>query len=208
MDMITLTLTGRSPLLMHSAQFADPLDAGARNHSALVKVAKKSKTPEAILAVAKSEYVGGMYYDRELGPYVPGTMIRAALVDGARLSREGKDVVRAVQIIDDRLALEYEGPRDPDALWENPAFRDGRTVVVSNRRLMRYRPMFKQWELQVRVFFDPSMVEPAKLLMFADKAGQYVGIGDFRPDKGGSFGRFKVTAGPVICDVTGDDDAE
>lgn len=208
MDMIILTLTGRSPLLMHSARFADPLDAGARNHAALVKVAKKSKTPEAILAVAKSEYLGGIYHDHLLGPYVPGTMVRAALVDGARLSREGKDVARAVQIIDDRLALEYAGPRDPEALWENPAFRDGRTVVVSNRRVMRYRPMFKQWALQARVFFDPSMVEPAKLLMFADKAGQYVGIGDFRPDKGGSFGRFKVTAGPVICDVAGDDDAE
>lgn len=42
--------------------------------------------------------------------------------------------------------------------------------------------------------FEPSMVRIEDLLSLIDRAGLSVGIGEWRPEKGGEYGRFKIDA--------------
>lgn len=62
------------------------------------------------------------------------------------------------------------------------------------------RPRFHNWRFNVRVILNEKLVGQDTLRKMFDEAGTNAGLGDFRPQKGGPFGRFKVvgwTAEPV-----------
>ena len=67
-------------------------------------------------------------------------------------------------------------------------------VIPSTKgRIMRYRPMFKQWMLEFIIEFDDEIAVDA-IKEALEIAGKYVGIGDWRPEKKGKFGKFQVTS--------------
>jgi hypothetical protein len=190
METLRLNLIGESQLLMHSARFADPLDEAAKAHKVLTS--KKKKTDDDHEAIAKSEWLGGLYWRKDIGPYIPTTNIRSCLKEGARLRKLGKSIERGVNIFADEARLEYPGPRDPESMWKLAEFRDCRSVVISGKRIMRYRPVFRGWSVTVDIGFDPSVIDRADLIQCMEEAGRLIGIGDYRPNRGGSCGRFSV----------------
>jgi hypothetical protein len=66
-------------------------------------------------------------------------------------------------------------------------------VVIKKARIVRERPLLKQWSFSFVMEFDAEEVPKEVLKEVLDYAGRYVGIGDFRPQCGGPFGRFIVT---------------
>lgn len=86
---------------------------------------------------------------------------------------------------------------EPDAIihknqnWEV----DIRAIVnrTTKGRRARKRPVFKNWNLAFNIEYDEAEINFDTLKQILDYAGRYVGVGDFRPEKGGSFGRFMVT---------------
>ncbi len=190
MKTVTLKLTGISPLLMHSDRYANPLDPMTKAHKVLT--GKRKKLDEDHEAIAKSEWMGGLYHDKDMGPYLPGQNIKSALVGAAKLNRLGAAFKRGVMVLEERVKLDYPGPRDPEKMFAERKFVDCRSVVVSQSRLMRYRPKIHDWSLQVDVMFSPEMTEQDSIVRAAEDAGMFVGLGDYRPEKGGTFGRFNV----------------
>lgn len=185
MEIVTVKLTGTRPLLMHADVFADPLSPLTKAHKALTS--KRKKTDDDHEAIAKSEWRGGLYYDDQLGPYMPGVNIEAALIAGARLSKLGASIKRSAEVMDEKCRVEYEGPRTVQGLWSK-GFYDARSVKVSTARLMRYRPIFRQWSLVCEIALDPESIDRDQVIRCLRDAGQYCGIGDYRP----KFGRFDV----------------
>lgn len=193
MESVVLKVVGESPLLMHSDKFANPLDPAAREHSALVKRQKKEKTQELMLQVMESEWYGCFYWDDAVGPYIPGQNFKSALEGGAKMSRKGSNIRRGVLIADQKIKLDYEGPRNREAMYADQRFIDYRSVGVSGTvRVMRCRPRFMDWGFTVRLFYSPEMIDQSSLVDYARTAGQFIGLGDYRPDCGGQFGRFSV----------------
>lgn len=82
--------------------------------------------------------------------------------------------------------LEYEGPRDPSALWEDKAFVF--RAAVNGSKVMRTRPRFNNWHVTVNVEFVPSLLNRSEVLEFFEIAGFLEGLGDWRP----KFGKFTV----------------
>jgi len=72
---------------------------------------------------------------------------------------------------------------------------DVRPVVVpaTKGRVVRKRPIFKTWSLRFNVEFDEDEISAPTIKELLEYAGSRVGIGDFRPEKGGPFGRFMVS---------------
>jgi hypothetical protein len=66
-------------------------------------------------------------------------------------------------------------------------------VVVQRARIVRERPVLPNWALNFSIEYDEDEISKSTLKELLDYAGRRAGIGDFRPDKGGSFGRFIVT---------------
>jgi len=192
MDKITFRFDGMSALLMHSDRGVNPLDPDAARLKALTSTRKK--TDEIHAQVARTEWELGMYFDTEIGPHVPTANLRGVIVEGAKFAKMGATVKRATIVEDDRARLDYEGPRELEAMWKSGAYRDIRSVVVGTARVMRCRPIFRKWSLTFSLLFDAESIERSVLIAAAEAGGRLIGLGDFRPANGGPFGRFSVTA--------------
>lgn len=184
MNIIKLKIIGTRPLLMHSDKFADPLNPLTKAHKELTS--KRKKTDEDHEAIAKSEWLGGLYID-EKGPYLPGVNIESSIIAGGKLSKMGTALKRSIEIMDEKCHLVYDGPRSAEKLW-HAGFYDARSVKVQSARLMRYRPLFRQWECECSIAFDPDSINREQVIRCLEDAGQYCGVGDYRP----KFGRFRV----------------
>lgn len=183
---LRLTFRGTAPLLVHNSRLSDPLDPVAK---ALKKVnGKRKKTDEDYEEMARLEYAGGLYIDSDIGPYVPGQNIMRCLVDGAKITRQGVNVTRGVFVSTDVNPISYRGPRDVDGLWKDENFRLRASVKIGMKRIMRCRPMFRDWLVEADAILDPSVLDLAELTAIATTAGQMVGLGDWRP----RYGRFIV----------------
>lgn len=184
LNTIKVRIQGTRPLLMHSDKFADPLNPLTKAHKVLT--AKRKKTDEDYEAIAKSEWLGGLYID-DSGPYLPGVNIEAAMIGGGKLSKLGTQLKRSVEVMDEKCHIEYEGPKKAEKLWD-AGFYDARSVKVGQARIMRYRPMFAKWSAVCEVAFDPDSIDRAQVIKCLEDGGQYCGVGDYRP----KFGRFAV----------------
>lgn len=184
LNTIKVRITGTRPLLMHSDKFADPLNPLTKAHKELTS--KRKKTDEDHEAIAKSEWLGGLYID-DKGPYLPGVNIEAALIGGGKLSKLGTQLKRSVGVMDERCYLQYDGPKDAEGLW-SAGFYDARSVKVQTARLMRYRPIFRKWSAVVEIAYDPDTINREQVIKCLEDGGQYCGVGDYRP----KFGRFTV----------------
>lgn len=66
---------------------------------------------------------------------------------------------------------------------------DVRPVVVQRARIMRARPLFKDWGISFQVeIIDKQTWDPGMVRQVLEEAGQYQGLLDFRP----LFGTFTV----------------
>lgn len=190
MKTIKIKLTGTSPILLACDRLSDPLDKATIEHKKLTGV--KKKTEDVHMAIAKSQYVNGLYYSQENGVHMPSVNVKKALEEGAKLSRNGDKVRKAVMILEDEIPLEYGKKLTPEQLWNDGCFLDKRSVVVSRARVMCYRPKFQKWSLSFDVAYDEGVIHKDDILDYFNQAGAYIGLGGFRPAKNGVFGRFQA----------------
>jgi hypothetical protein len=162
-------ITGVAPLLMHNGQTADPLNPHSR---AIAEITSKRKKTEADHAeIARREWYAGLYLHGSQ-PCIPAEAIEAALVKGAMKEKQGP-----------------KGPRDPDDLWQNETFRLRVPAKVGTSRVIRTRPIFREWSAELVVKFLPSLLNEKDVRSFLVTAGEQIGLLDWRP----RFGRFSVS---------------
>jgi hypothetical protein len=186
MNTLKLRLKSAGPAMMNSERLANPLDPLKLELDKLT--AKRKKTPEEQLEILRLKYRGSLYWDRELGPYWPGSNVLASLRNGARLSRQGKQIERGVLVAEDKLPLRYKGPRTPDELFATPEFVDIRSAVLQSKRIMACRPIFHEWAADVTLMFDDKEIDRDVLSHLAEVAGYRARIGTYRA----AFGRYSV----------------
>lgn len=67
-------------------------------------------------------------------------------------------------------------------------------VTVQRNAIVRARAMFEDWEIIFPIEFSlVGKMTPEQLINLFNVAGNCIGIGDWRPQKAGIFGRFTVT---------------
>lgn len=183
---VRLTIIGTTSLLMHNAQLSDPLATITKQ---LKKVSgKRIKTEADHEEMARIEFEGGLYFDEETGPYIPGANIHACLLKAARMTRQGPAVERGVVVVSEVHPLAYNGSRTVEGLWKDKNFVSRLSVGVTTSRVMRTRPKFPQWALEADLIVDDGQLDLDQITSIAEKAGQMIGLGDYRP----RFGRFDV----------------
>lgn len=184
---IDLTLTGLTPLAMHNTRLADPDDPFTRAIKELTD--KRKKTDADYAEIARLEWHGGLYYTPELGVYLPTWNLVRCLERAATISRQGTTLVRALAVTAEAAPLQYDGPREPEALWALPAHRWRTNVGVGQRRVLRMRPLFPRWSVQLDAELLDDVLSADDLRRIADLAGQAEGLGDGR-----KLGRGRFTA--------------
>jgi hypothetical protein len=187
MKTTAVTIRGLTALIMHNGQLADPLNAASLSLSKLTK--KKDKTEADHLAIRKCEWYGGLYVDEKQRPCLPGEVLEALAVEGAKRLKLGK-VAKGAIIIDGNFAIDYPGPKSPDALWADGGYVKLAGVRNKQNRVIRARPIFPKWECTFDVQWDPEMIKNEDELFDIFENAASVGVGDWRP----KFGRFEVVS--------------
>ncbi len=183
-----VTLKKVSPLLQSNERMADPLDPARKRLAKLTGM--KKKTDATHEDIKRAEWEGCMYWDAKIGPYVPATWIDAMVKEGARKNKMGKAFEAAVSCAEDRVPIQYKGPRDLEGMYAAGTFCDRRGVGNMGRKVMRTRPRFADWSLAFTLTYDENEVNAEHIKTALEVAGRMVGLGDFRP----RFGKFEVTA--------------
>jgi len=186
MQTLTVRLRGTSPTIIHSGQMANPMNKFAK--ALKVITGKRKKADEDFEAMAKIEFMGSLYLCADGSPGWPGENIEAMLCEAARKSKEGKIAKMAI-FVDGVCPLIYAGPKTADGLWEKEEFRIVAAVKVGMSRVMRTRPIFRQWELVVPIQYDEKLIDEANVLTWVNVAGAQIGLSDWRP----RYGRFSVS---------------
>lgn len=178
-------ITGVCPLLMHNGHLSDPTNKWVREMKKIT--AKRKKTDEDYEALAKLEFFGGLYVDKSGAPCVPGEVFEGTLINASKSFKLGK-VAKAGLMSDGNWRVIYNGPTDPEKMWESGKYNDIRRVRVSTSAVMRCRPIFHEWSLEPTVQYLPSLLNPNQIKEIVEVGGQTVGIGDNRP----RYGRYVV----------------
>ena len=175
MKQIEVTIKGTTPLLVHRFPMA-----GADEPSK-----KRTGVPDW-----QAEAEIALYKDENGTLYEPASHIEASLqnaaksfkIAGKRGATYGKLVGATLEVYPDAI---------PHKITEYVI--DSRPVVIQRARIIRYRPRFDEWELDftLRLLDEQLKIDVVKEIL--DQAGLYVGIGDYRPQRGGKFGKFMVT---------------
>jgi len=123
--------------------------------------------------------------------YTPSTHISGMLINSAKSFKiQGKGKSTYSKLIGSTVEVE------PDAIihlhqnWEE--FTVSTVNPMTKGRMMVTRPMMKKWELEFKIKATDDIPEEV-IKNILDYGGQYVGIGDWRPDKKGKYGKFIVT---------------
>ena len=77
---------------------------------------------------------------------------------------------------------------------------DSRPVVIQRARIMRHRARLEKWKVSLVLEIDETIIPVDNVHEILSDAGKRAGMGDFRPQKGGPFGRFSVTSWKVLED--------
>jgi hypothetical protein len=172
---------------MHNARLVDPLDPIVKQIREVTS--KKIKTDDDHAEIAELEFLGGIYFEPDVGPYVPAGNLQKCITEGARLTRDGKKIERGVFIETPTIPVVYDGPTDLDKLFADKRFVHRVPVRNGTNRVMRTRPVFRRWALQATGMYDGSVINLQELRNAATSAGLMIGLGDGRP----TFGRFTCT---------------
>lgn len=182
-------IRGLAPLVMHNGQLADPLNPFSKAMKAIS--GKRKKTDADLAQMADIEWRGGLYTDGNDRPVVPSRVIEAMIAKGATRSKEGKQALSGMFVESDGR-LSFAGDNlTIDQLCASPDHRLTVGVRVGQSRVMRTRPIFKDWSVTFEVSASTEVVtDAASLRRWVSDAGAFIGLCDYRP----RYGRFDVTS--------------
>jgi hypothetical protein len=176
--------TGISPLLTHNPAAME--GRGETNVGI-----KKIPTPQA-------EAKAGLYVNKDGNFYIPGDAFRSAVIgkggsaSGRRLGKRSAISIMSAAFFNltDKAVLAH--PKTLKPLREYGI--DTRRCVVQGNGVLRSRPLFPEWCCEVVFDLDLDFVSLAQVTELLKIAGKMSGVGDYRPQRKGPFGRFSVEA--------------
>ena len=180
---ILVQIEGKTPLLINA--FTDAAQMAATNGTRLSAVGDKGQPRDQ---AERKLYVG-----QDGNPVIPQPNLFRCIIDAGKFFKAGKSKVttqKSSLIPSCVEMLEVEYPIEHERPWEV----DTRAVRIPSTggRILAHRPCFHDWRLTFVVSLDTDVMSESLLRDIIDKAGSAVGLGDFRPDCKGPFGKFRV----------------
>ena len=186
---MTATITGIAPLLQNNPQTVDRFNPYTRAMSR-INSKKTKRTDDDYIELRNLEIRSKIYFDDEIGVYVPSTWMTSAICGASfRVAKTGKTDIRAgVFATESRLPLRYADSnkvKTPDDLVGNPTFRHMMTLKQGQVRVVKAIPIFHKWSFTCGLEFDDKIIDAQTLEQIIVHSAKYGGFGDFRP----TFGR-------------------
>lgn len=180
-----IKLKGTSPLMVHAELLSNPLSPLKKEIAEFTS--KRKKTDDDWAQIFRIEWEGGLYFKDV--PIMPGNAIKATIRSSAKLSRRGRHIQRGVQILEPEVPLEYNGPKSKDRMWDSGNYHDIRSVVVQGSRVMRCRPIFREWALTFTLLVNETIMDMQEVLDIIRLGGEIEGLCENRMN---GYGRYEI----------------
>lgn len=172
---LDITLIGDSPLICHrwsEKARKEMLDKQMKK----AKTAKEAKDPKADYEASLYKMDGGKFG-------FPCVAFKSAAVGACRFS-DGMKMTEA------RGAFHVVG--ELAEIEGTPRMREDMVRIAMGTADIRFRGEFPTWRATLRISFNASAISPEQIVNLFNLAGFGVGVGEWRPEKDGSYGRFHV----------------
>lgn len=123
-------------------------------------------------------------------PYIPAIYFRNTMIGaGKQFQVQGKGKATYSKLIGSTVDVL------PDKIPNNHTWDVLRVPAVNPNtkgRVMTERPKMDEWSCEFTIVLDDDSISMDTIIEILEHAGKYVGIGDWRPDKKGRYGKFRV----------------
>ena len=177
-ETVNVTLIGDTPLIVHrwsEKAKKQMLDKQMKKASA----GKEAKDPERDFRESLYVLEDGTYGFPIIG------FKAAAVTACTSIGSMTKVAARQAFHVDGEFAV-IEG--------DEPQMREDMVRVGMGTADIRYRGEFKNWWTTISVKFNANVMSAEQILNLMQTAGFAVGVGEWRPEKDGQFGRFHVAS--------------
>ena len=179
-----------SPLIMHNgAAGIDNRSPANIEKAEIASKRGKNRTEADDARLRELETLTSLWLDEDESPTVPASALRATIETGARKLKQGPQV-REGLIVDRVESFDFDASlgETVEELCRTVQFTTG--VVVQRSRILRTRAKFDEWAATFTVECDDELVDERQLAVWLDIAGRRIGLGDWRPERSGHYGRF------------------
>lgn len=182
-ETLTICIKGTAPLIVHrwSEKAKEMMLASQQGK----KTPKQAKDPQA-------DYESSMYRLADGGHGFPVMAFKAATVKGG-----GRVFGKSVKMTELRQVFTFladgigtDGTQLARISGE-PTMREDMVRVGMGTADIRYRAEYRDWSAILRVEYVPSVIDQESVVALID-AGGTNGVGEWRPEKSGSYGTYEV----------------
>lgn len=180
-ETIIVPIVGTSPLIVH--RFSEKAKRAMLDIMQGRKTPKEPKNPQA-------DYEGAFYRLEDGRSGMPMIAFKAATVGGARFYHSvTMTALRQFMFFDGTIGVDGQ---QLAIIEGEPRMREDVVRVNRGGSDLRYRPEYPQWRTELSVTYVKSALTQGSVLSLIDAGGIGVGVGEWRPEKGGDFGRYTV----------------
>lgn len=175
-EAIKLPITGKTPLIVHrfNARSLDKPEPGIR----------PARNPEK--SYNDSRYVLDSKSDGFPASGFKKAAVRAAkMIDGLTMT----DTRQMFFVLSDAFTEEGQGCV---RIIGDPSMREDVVRLPRNATDLRYRAQYIDWSANLTIEYDADLIKPDTIVNLFSRAGFMVGVGEWRPEKSGTFGTFTV----------------
>lgn len=173
--LLQIRLIGDSPLICHAwskKAKQEMLDKQMKK----AKQAKQAKNPEQDFEDSLYRLDGDKYG-------FPAVAFKSAAVDAC-------SHVEGVTKVSARGAFHIIG--DMVEIEGTPTMREDMVKIAMGTADIRYRGEFRTWAATIRLRYNQNSLSPEQIINLFNVAGFGIGVGEWRPQRDGSFGMFHV----------------
>jgi len=173
---LMVKIVGDSPLITHA--WAEKAIRQIKDKQAKKATkGKEAREPEA-------DYQAAFYRTDDGVPAMPSVAFKSAAVSACR------DL--DMKMTEARGRFHVEG--ELIEIIGEPRMREDMVRVGMGTADIRYRPEFVKWSAILPITYNSTQISPEQIINLLNVAGFGVGIGEWRPEKNGQYGRFHVAS--------------
>lgn len=120
-------------------------------------------------------------------------IVAAAKYTGEQIPGQGKKTWTAKFTTGISLLSDINTGLDPADAQQVTISANADGVRGSGKRVLRRFPLYLEWSATFEVMILDPIITEAQFRKMLEVTGMFIGIGRFRPEKGGTNGRFKVS---------------
>ena len=181
-ETLRVPILGVSPLIVH--KFSEKAKRQMLDATQGRRTPKEPKDPQA-------EYEACFYKLADDGFGFPADAFKQATVGAARFYGKQLTMTALKQFIFFRGEIGDDG-RQLVRIEGEPQMREDVVRVGRGGSDLRYRPQFFPWNAILEVSYFTATLTRESVLSLIDAGGLAIGVGEWRPEKDGTFGTYRI----------------